>query len=203
MNTERRLSGNVLAVLVPLFSAGCGAELLANVSAGQIGCPPDEIVIEHDSGPYGNSRTWQATCHGATFQCSVYGSHVAGCTALREPRRAAAPAESAAAVAATPPPPLSSGELPKELSEEQLRFGMSQVQDEVEGCQNTFRSGPGDLVVDVVIGSDGQVRRTKATGGSLLNTKTALCVEGQIEKAHFPRFAGPPMQIQFPYAFSH
>jgi hypothetical protein len=47
---------------------------LKMVSAGHTGCMPDENVISNVVANLDGSGTWNATCKGKTYLCSVVGS---------------------------------------------------------------------------------------------------------------------------------
>lgn len=52
---------------------GCAtAPAMKNLSAGQIGCGPDEISISQ-SNVYGQTASWIAECRGRTYWCSAGG----------------------------------------------------------------------------------------------------------------------------------
>jgi hypothetical protein len=71
-------------VLVPLFAAASGCvtvskQQYANLSAGAIGCPAEELQItgEKDSFGIGEQVTpWTAECRGHRFICSAAGQTV-------------------------------------------------------------------------------------------------------------------------------
>lgn len=86
-----------------LATTGCAAQL-QSISAGQVGCPPDEVQISEDKIGFG-TRNWQAACRGRTYQCSTVSgqnSMQANCTAMRGvPSQAASVATPAAPPAST------------------------------------------------------------------------------------------------------
>lgn len=54
---------------------GCGAFTLTPeqriaITAGKIGCPPEEITIENLQRQGGGMSTWTAKCKGRTYTCS-------------------------------------------------------------------------------------------------------------------------------------
>jgi len=75
---------NIFTVLIIIsFLSGCAGlaklndnsnpNICANLSSGQIGCRPENIVIEResDTGEYaGKVHTWEAVCNGKRFFCS-------------------------------------------------------------------------------------------------------------------------------------
>lgn len=62
-----------------LSLSGCASVSMAKrMSAGQVGCPPDNITIEnYDHGLV--SSTWTAKCEGKTYYCTRYGDSGANC----------------------------------------------------------------------------------------------------------------------------
>ncbi len=61
-----------LGLLALLALLGGGCTTLAEVSAGQTGCAPEEIVVTDENSSWG-ARTWTATCNGTPYQCSAHG----------------------------------------------------------------------------------------------------------------------------------
>lgn len=49
-----------------------GCTTLADVSAGEVGCAPAEIVISNENATFGG-RTWSAECNGQLYHCSSHG----------------------------------------------------------------------------------------------------------------------------------
>ena len=94
--TERVVLGVVACAVV----AGCAGEL-RNVSAGHLGCPPEEIVISNERSGWA-SGSWQASCRGRTYQCSEASGKTSlqvNCTEMKP-----ALAGSVSEVPAPPPP---------------------------------------------------------------------------------------------------
>ena len=90
-------------LLATLSLGGCAAQM-QQLSAGQIGCPPDEVQISNDQTHF-SSRTWEATCRGKSFMCTaVSGGQYAGphttCSEMRPPVAAGAPSAPAPAAPA-------------------------------------------------------------------------------------------------------
>jgi hypothetical protein len=69
----------LLAAFVSLGVAGCVT--LEQVSAGHVGCRPEEIKVSNDELHFA-SRIWNATCHDRVYLCSAAGHDVA-CTETR------------------------------------------------------------------------------------------------------------------------
>lgn len=59
-----------LPLLLALSLGGCTT--LADVSAGEVGCAPSEIVISNENTTFGG-RTWSAECNGQLYHCSSHG----------------------------------------------------------------------------------------------------------------------------------
>jgi hypothetical protein len=78
MHVERHL-GLELLISLTLCLLGCGDRMraLKVVSAGQIGCPPDEIEISDLDRRFADT-TWTATCRGIRHICSAYVSGSSG-----------------------------------------------------------------------------------------------------------------------------
>jgi hypothetical protein len=60
-----------LSVGATLLLAGCAGQL-ATLSSGQIGCAPEDIVIENEEWSWG-TRTWVARCGDRVYYCSSQG----------------------------------------------------------------------------------------------------------------------------------
>lgn len=63
-----------LVALGLLGAVGCTPNLRA-LSAGHVGCPPDQIEISEGQMRVGwsdNTRTWVATCQGRRFRCTMH-----------------------------------------------------------------------------------------------------------------------------------
>jgi hypothetical protein len=60
----------MILLVVPFFAA-CAhdARTLQSFSAGQVGCPPEEITISDQQG-YPGLTTWKAECDGKIYHCS-------------------------------------------------------------------------------------------------------------------------------------
>ena len=74
----------VLAMFL-IVSSGCAT--LQNASAGQIGCNPEDITIERDSGylNFTGQRVWTAVCKGKRFICTeAVDSHGSSSTSCKE-----------------------------------------------------------------------------------------------------------------------
>jgi hypothetical protein len=56
----------VLAAVIP------GCTTLADISAGQVGCPPAAITVTDENRTLGGS-TWTAECNGQQYYCSAHG----------------------------------------------------------------------------------------------------------------------------------
>lgn len=61
-----------LGLCAALGVLGLGCTTLADVSSGQVGCPPEEITITDERQSWG-AKTWTAQCRGQTYQCSGHG----------------------------------------------------------------------------------------------------------------------------------
>jgi hypothetical protein len=93
-----------------VFLTACGG--YATISAGQIGCKPEEITIEDDSVGW-SSAPWIAKCRGKAFSCSAYStggdSSEAHCKEMipepAKPKQAPADAPTKASQDKNVPPP--------------------------------------------------------------------------------------------------
>jgi hypothetical protein len=60
-------------LLAFLLVLGCvSAGLLKNLSAGQVGCSPDEVVVSQEN-TVGATASWYAQCRGHNYWCSAAG----------------------------------------------------------------------------------------------------------------------------------
>jgi hypothetical protein len=59
-------------LLASLVASISGCTTLADVSAGEVGCAPSDIVISDEDTSFGG-RTWTAECAGRRFHCSSFG----------------------------------------------------------------------------------------------------------------------------------
>jgi hypothetical protein len=79
------------AVVQTVPPAETNAQVLAHLSAGHLGCPPEEIRIsryqitrfERDFGELPVVESWAATCRGGTFVCSVGRGRALACSPER------------------------------------------------------------------------------------------------------------------------
>jgi hypothetical protein len=100
--------------LCGLVLLGCMPSLAA-VSAGQVGCPVHEVVVDQQGSNVGwNSRTdtWRASCRGRVFQCSMLSvssqggaSSSAVCTPMASGGEAPPAGEAVASTVAPAPAP--------------------------------------------------------------------------------------------------
>jgi hypothetical protein len=71
-----------LLLVVGLLTTGCvTTQTYKSVSAGYVGCRPDEIAIENENQGLG-TVTWEAICKGERYICSGV-SQTVSCTKLR------------------------------------------------------------------------------------------------------------------------
>ncbi len=65
---------HVMAILVlPVLLNACATTAaMRSASAGQIGCPDDEVVVSNTKRDWGVG-SWTATCRGHVFHCSAVG----------------------------------------------------------------------------------------------------------------------------------
>ncbi|MGZ3480715.1 MAG: hypothetical protein ACXU81_10225 [Myxococcaceae bacterium] len=72
-----------------LLLAGCSTvPAMRNLSAGQLGCSPEEISISQAQ-TYGQTASWAATCRGKQYWCSAGGGKESINTSCREDASAA------------------------------------------------------------------------------------------------------------------
>jgi hypothetical protein len=56
-----------------LLVVGCvSTGVLQNLSAGQVGCSPDEVVVSQEN-TLGATASWYAQCRGHNYWCSAAG----------------------------------------------------------------------------------------------------------------------------------
>lgn len=65
------MSLRAIAIVV-LATAVPGCTTLADVSAGQVGCPPAAITVSDENRTMGGT-TWTAECNGQQYFCSAHG----------------------------------------------------------------------------------------------------------------------------------
>lgn len=79
----------VLAVIAVLATgSGCGVanSMARTMTSGQIGCAPDDIIIEDlKNGMVTNS--WVAKCEGKTYYCSQTSDGPANCKEAKKPKK--------------------------------------------------------------------------------------------------------------------
>lgn len=51
-----------------------------DLTAGQIGCSPDEIGIENETARFSGTHTWTAICKGEQYICSYHSTTGTKCT---------------------------------------------------------------------------------------------------------------------------
>jgi hypothetical protein len=63
-----------LAIIVSVtLIAGCtSARVSKNLASGQIGCPPDQILIENETATFDGSHNFEAVCKGKRFICHYH-----------------------------------------------------------------------------------------------------------------------------------
>lgn len=99
---QRPIAGHLTRCLplMGLALMGCLNNLAAR-SVGHMPCSEDEIEISADSGAFGNTRTWVATCRGRQYHCAI--QHAGGGHKVTILQSACTPSDSPAQ-AATPTP---------------------------------------------------------------------------------------------------
>jgi hypothetical protein len=88
---------------VSLFSTTVTKEQYANLTAGAVGCPANEITISGEKRSFGigdQVTPWTAECRGHRFVCGVVGRATASCREELQAVQAPAPAPAAAPVQA-------------------------------------------------------------------------------------------------------
>ena len=76
--------------------------------------------------------------------------------------------------------------------------GLAAVADAVQRCA-AVDGTRGTVTVKFVVGPDGQVRSSSATGEHA-RSKTGACVASAVTRARFPRFEGDPVTINYPFS---
>ena len=64
---------NKLLIVVSLVLLG-GCANLQTMSSGQVGCPPESIIISDDKVNLFGARTWTAECNDKKYFCSLLSS---------------------------------------------------------------------------------------------------------------------------------
>jgi outer membrane biosynthesis protein TonB len=106
---------------------------------------------------------------------------------------------------ATRPSPESEAERKKKaeqakrgLERADVTDGLAAVADAVQRCA-AVDGTRGTVTVKFVVGPDGQVRSSSATGDHA-RSKTGACVSSAVTRARFPRFEGDPVTINYPFS---
>lgn len=73
MSVRRRLPKVLLVVALSLTACASRLKGLQSATAGQVGCPPNDILITERESSFGTSA-WTAQCHGRSFECSSINS---------------------------------------------------------------------------------------------------------------------------------
>ena len=75
---------NLIFLLFTAFTlVSCATSARREASAGQIGCPKDEVTISNENSGWGTA-SWTASCRGQKFYCSAvsdgqYGGATVNC----------------------------------------------------------------------------------------------------------------------------
>ena len=82
---------------------------------------------------------------------------------------------------------------------------LASMTDDLLGCYKTrLRANPqahGFITVDILIGSDGHVRKVDTTGGAILGEITMACIVRRIERGVFePPHGGGNIHVQMPFS---
>jgi hypothetical protein len=69
----------LLLISLITLSTGCtSARVSKKLSAGQIGCPPNEITVLNET-VYGGTHNWTAVCRGKRFICNYVSGGSTSC----------------------------------------------------------------------------------------------------------------------------
>jgi hypothetical protein len=82
---------------------------------------------------------------------------------------------------------------------------MSSMADDFLGCyKRRLRVNPnahGFITVDILVGSDGHVRKVDTTGGAILGNQTMACLVHRIQQGVFdPPHGGGNIHVQMPFS---
>jgi hypothetical protein len=73
----RRVTSAFVMMLIACVSATTIKRYYADATAGEIGCPPEEVKISGETtGILGRPDPWVAECRGHRFICSVTGHDI-------------------------------------------------------------------------------------------------------------------------------
>ena len=92
-------------------------------------------------------------------------------------------------------PSILDGPLPKTLTRAQVNNGLKSVASRVKRCN---KGDSGLAVIEVVIGKNGRVTRSLATG-AYSGTSTGRCFAKAVRRAKFPKFTGSRITVRYPF----
>ena len=84
---------------------------------------------------------------------------------------------------------------------------LASMTDDLLGCyKKRLRINPraqGSITVDIMVGSDGRVRKVDTAGGAVLGDSTMSCIVHRIERGVFePPHGGGNIHVQVPFTLS-
>ena len=83
----------------------------------------------------------------------------------------------------------------KTLTRAQVNAGLRSVASRVKRCN---KGDTGIAVIEVVIGKNGRVTRSLATG-AYSGTSTGKCFSRAVRRAKFPKFTGSRITVRYPF----
>ncbi len=92
-------------------------------------------------------------------------------------------------------PSILDGPLPRTLTRAQVNTGLKSVTARVRRCN---KGDSGLAVIEVVIGKNGRVTRSLATG-TYSGTSTGRCFAKAVRRARFPKFTGSRITVRYPF----
>jgi hypothetical protein len=88
-------------------------------------------------------------------------------------------------------------DLPEQLGKPDIQAGIGAIKGSATGCYEKYKV-PGTVMIHLTISPGGGVSGASATG-SFSGTPTGSCVEGAVKHAHFKKFSGPAMSVNYPF----
>ena len=85
--------------------------------------------------------------------------------------------------------------IPRTLTRAQVNTGLKSVTSRVRRCN---KGDSGIVVIEVVIGKNGRVTRSLATG-AYSGTSTGKCFARAVRRAKFPKFTGSRITVRYPF----
>ena len=93
--------------------------------------------------------------------------------------------------------PVVDADLPSQLGKPEIQSGIGAIKGNAIGCYDKYKV-PGTVTIHLTISPSGGVAGASATG-TFAGTPTGGCVESAVKHAHFKKFSGPAMSVNYPF----